>query len=65
MAETLRPITFEARAIHLDLLANGEQVLQSERNRYLPIVITCVGILIITGVIVYYELQLNKAEARH
>jgi hypothetical protein len=65
MAQTLTPVTLEARAIHLDLIANGEQVLRSERNRYLPIVITCVGIMVITGVIVYYELQLNKAGARH
>ena len=61
MEKVLNPVSSQDRIAHLDLLANGEKVLTAQKNKYLPMVIACVGLLAIAGIIIYYETRLNEA----
>jgi hypothetical protein len=64
MEKTLSLATSQHRLAHLTLLANGEEILQEQRSKYLPGVIVCISLLAITGIVIYYEIQLKKVGER-
>lgn len=60
MEASLRTVTPEIRTSYLDLLANGEKVLEAKRSKPLPLLVGCIGVIVITAIVIYYESRLNE-----
>lgn len=65
MEAILKPVTPEIRTAHLDLLANGEKVLKTEKNKHLPLLISCIAAITIGTIIIYYESKLRRSRKPH
>jgi hypothetical protein len=65
MEKTLSLVTSQDRIAHLDLLANGKEVIKENRHKYLPTIIVCISLLAITGIVIYYQHELKKAGERN
>ena len=60
MEKTLGVATAQDRIAYLDILANGREVIKERTNKYLPVLIVGISLFAITGIIIYYELELKK-----